>query len=140
MNSAKIVPRYLATIEGAQKQADFMRPGGDDLFDGAMLAFGKPKYNETSGMPEKIKLQYEKEVLGFYLSDHPIVHIRAQFQEVNANMQTFATLKDNSYMSNMIGIVSEFRQLRTKRGELMAFVTIEDEFGISFLYIIPERI
>ena len=128
----------LATIEGAQKQADFMRPGGDDLFDGAMLAFGKPKYTEASGMPEKIKLQYEKEVLGFYLSDHPIVRMRAHFQEVNANMQTLVTLKDNSYI-RMIGIVSEFRQLRTKRGELMAFVTIEDEFGSVSCTLFPKE-
>ncbi|WP_341321037.1 DNA polymerase III subunit alpha [Solibacillus sp. FSL H8-0523] len=128
----------LATIEGAQKQADFMRPGGDDLFEGAIMAFGKPKYNEMSGMPEKIKLQYEKEVLGFYLSDHPIVRMRAHFQEVNATMQTLPTLKDNAYI-RIIGIVSEFRQLRTKRGELMAFVTIEDEFGSVSCTLFPKE-
>lgn len=128
----------LATIEGAQKQADFMRPGGNDLFDGTIMAFGTPKYIEMSAMPEKIKLQYEKEVLGFYLSDHPIIRIRPQYQQANADIQTLQTLKDNSYV-RIIGIVSEFRQLRTKRGELMAFVTIEDEFGAVNCTLFPKE-
>ncbi|WP_274307715.1 DNA polymerase III subunit alpha [Solibacillus daqui] len=115
----------LATIEGAQKQADFM-------------AFGKPKYVEMSNVPEKEKLQYEKEVLGFYLSDHPIIRMRPQFQQTNANVQSLQTLKDNSYI-RIIGIVSEFRQLRTKRGELMAFVTIEDEFGAVICTLFPKE-
>src|SRR5690606_3425890 len=117
----------LATIEGAQKQADFVRPGGDDLFEGALLAFGKPKYSETSPMPEKIKLQYEKDVLGFYLSDHPIVKLRSHYPEVTSTVQTLAQLNDNAFVK-MIVQVREMRQLRTKRGELMAFVQKEDEF------------
>ncbi|MBD8032302.1 MULTISPECIES: DNA polymerase III subunit alpha [Solibacillus] len=128
----------LATIEGAQKQADFVRPGGDDLFEGALLAFGKPKYNETSPIPEKIKLQYEKEVLGFYLSDHPIVKVRKHFPEVTATVQTLSQLKENAYVK-MIGQVQEMRQLRTKRGELMAFVQLEDEYGAVSLTLFPKE-
>ncbi|MGN7478095.1 DNA polymerase III subunit alpha [Solibacillus silvestris] len=128
----------LATIEGAQKQADFVRPGGDDLFEGALLAFGKPKYSETSPMPEKIKLQYEKEVLGFYLSDHPIVKVRMRFPEATATVQTLPKLKDNAYVK-MVGHVREVKQLRTKRGELMAFVQLEDEFGTVSLTLFPKE-
>ncbi|MER2153470.1 MAG: DNA polymerase III subunit alpha [Solibacillus sp.] len=128
----------LATIEGAQKQADFVRPGGDDLFEGALLAFGKPKYSETSPIPEKIKLQYEKDVLGFYLSDHPIVKLRSHFPEVTATVQTLSYLKDNTFVK-MIGQVREMRQLRTKRGELMAFVQMEDEFGSVSLTLFPKE-
>ncbi|MER2114550.1 MAG: DNA polymerase III subunit alpha [Solibacillus isronensis] len=128
----------LATIEGAQKQADFVRPGGDDLFEGALLAFGKPKYSETSPIPEKIKLQYEKDVLGFYLSDHPIVKLRSHYPEVTATVQTLAHLKDNAFVK-MIGQVREMRQLRTKRGELMAFVQMEDEFGTVSLTLFPKE-
>ncbi len=129
----------LATIEGAQKQADFLRPtDGEDLFDGVLLAFGKPKYTETSPMPEKIKLQFEKEVLGFYLSDHPIVKVRPHFQEVTATVQMLPKLKENMYVK-MIGFVSEMRQLRTKRGELMAFVQLEDEFGLVSLTLFPKE-
>lgn len=129
----------LATIEGAQKQADFIRPTtGEDLFSGDFFAFGKPKYNEVTPMPEKIKLQFEKEVLGFYLSDHPIVKVRAQFPEVTTTVQSMTKLKENTYVK-LIGFVSEIRQLRTKRGELMAFVQLEDEFGIVSLTIFPKE-
>ena len=129
----------LATIEGAQKQADFVRPTeGEDLFGGALMAFGKPKYTETSPMPEKIKLQFEKEVLGFYLSDHPIVKVRPHFPEVTATVQILPKLKENTYVK-LIGFVSEMRQLRTKRGELMAFIQLEDEFGVISLTVFPKE-
>lgn len=87
---------------------------------------------------EKIKLQFEKDVLGFYLSDHPIVKIRSHFPEVTATVQTLAQLKDNAFVK-MIGQVREMRQLRTKRGELMAFVQMEDEFGAVSLTVFPKE-
>ena len=129
----------LATIEGAQKQADFVRPTeGADLFEGAMFAFGKPKYNEMSPMPEKIKLQFEKEVLGFYFSDHPIVKVRPHFPEVTATIDQLPKLKGNAFVK-MIGFVNNMRQLRTKRGELMAFVQLEDEYGTVSLTLFPKE-
>ena len=53
-------------------------------------------------------------------------------------MQTLSKLKDNAYVK-MIGLVSEMRQLRTKRGELMAFVQLEDEFGTVSLTLFPKE-
>lgn len=129
----------LATIEGAQKQADFARPSaGQDSFDKEIFSFGTPKHTEASPIPEKIKLQFEKEVLGFYLSDHPIVKIRPQFPEATTTVQALSKMKEGSYVK-MIGFVSEMRQLRTKKGELMAFVQLEDEFGIVSLTLFPKE-
>lgn len=49
-----------------------------------------------------------------------------------------AQLKDNAFVK-MIGQVREMRQLRTKRGELMAFVQMEDEFGAVSLTVFPKE-
>ena len=129
----------LATIEAAVKQAELVRPDEEeDLFSDSFLSFGKPKHVQVEPMPEKNKLQFEKEVLGFYLSEHPVTKLRQQTQEVNATMQTLRTMRPNSYVK-CIGMIADVRQLRTKKGELMAFAQLEDEFGSVSLTIFPKE-
>ena len=101
-----------------------------------MFAFGTPKHVQVEPIPEKMKLQFEKEVLGFYLSDHPIVKERANWPQVNVTVQSMLTMQENTFIK-MIGFVTEVRQLRTKKGELMAFVQLEDEFGTVSLTLFP---
>ena len=127
----------LATIEGAMKQAELVRPTeAEDLFSSDVLTFGKLKHTQVDPIPEKMKLQFEKEVLGFYLSDHPITTVRQ-------TVQTTATTKDlkdlqNEHFVSLIGMVVDVKQTRTKKGELMAFVMIEDEFGTVSLTLFPK--
>lgn len=129
----------LATIEGAVKQAELVRPNeGEDLFSDSFLAFGKPKHVQVEPMPEKNKLQFEKEVLGFYLSEHPVTKLRQQVPQVNVTMQTLRMMKPNSYVK-CIGMITEVRQLRTKKGELMAFAQMEDEYGSVSLTLFPKE-
>lgn len=126
----------LATIESAHKQAELVRPTEEeDLFSAEMLTFGKPKHGFAEPIPEKMKLQFEKEVLGFYLSDHPITLVRQM-------VKTTATTKDlkslpNDHFVSVLGSIVDIRQTRTKKGELMAFVQIEDEFGTVSLTLFP---
>ena len=128
----------LATIDAAAKQAELIRPNeGADLFGGSMFAFGTPKHVQVEPITEKMKLQFEKEVLGFYLSDHPIVKERANWPQVNVTVQSMLTMRENSFIK-MIGFVTEVRQLRTKKGELMAFAQLEDEFGTVSLTLFPK--
>lgn len=129
----------LATIEAAAKQAELVRPNeGENLFSDSFLVFGKPKHVQVEPMPEKNKLQFEKEVLGFYLSEHPVTKLRQQAPQVNATVQTMRTMKPNSYVK-CIGMITEVRQLRTKKGELMAFAQLEDEFGLLSLTLFPKE-
>ena len=129
----------LATIEAAVKQAELIRPNEEEsLFSDSFFAFGKPKHVKVEPIPEKIKLQFEKEVLGFYLSEHPIAKLRQQGPQVNATIQTMRTMPANSFVK-CIGAITEVRQLRTKKGELMAFAQLEDEFGTIALTLFPKE-
>ncbi|MFF5994327.1 DNA polymerase III subunit alpha [Lysinibacillus sp. KU-BSD001] len=129
----------LETIEAAVKQAELVRPNEEEsLFSDLFLTFGKPKYVQVEPMSEKLKLQFEKEVLGFYLSEHPVAKLRQQSPQVNVTMQTMRTMPPNSYVK-CIGVIIDVRQLRTKKGELMAFVQLEDEFGSISLTLFPKE-
>lgn len=127
-----------ATIDAAVSHAQLVRPTEeDDLFSVHKITFGKPKYIGESQIPEKIKLQYEKEVLGFYISSHPITKLRERIH-TSHTVQSLKGSKDQEFVS-ILGMVSNIRQIRTKKGERMAFVQVEDEFGVVSITLFPQE-
>ncbi len=68
-------------------------------------------------------LEKEKEVLGFYLSNHPIVSIKSK---LNLPITSITSLND-SQAHNLCVMIDRFKAIKTKRGEWMAFVTFSDD-------------
>ena len=129
----------LATIDAAEKHATIVRPNEEenDLFASDSLIFGKPKYVEAQPIPDKMKLQFEKEAFGFYLSEHPVALERARWSEVNATTKGLLQVRPNSFIK-LVGMVEGIRQIRTKKGELMAFIQLQDEFGTTSATLFPQ--
>lgn len=129
----------LATIEAAEKHATLVRPTEEnDLFSSEGFLFGKPKYIEAEAIPEKNKLQFEKEVLGFYLSEHPVALERSKWPDINCTGQSIRHARPNSFVK-FVGMVESVRQIRTKKGELMAFVQLQDDFGSVSVTLFPQQ-
>ncbi|SOC36573.1 DNA polymerase III subunit alpha [Ureibacillus acetophenoni] len=129
----------LATIDAAIKHAKIVRPTDEDnLFSSNPTIFGKPKYIDVDPIPEKLKLQFEKEVLGFYLSLHPVTIERQRLNNVHHNTRSTKTLRPSTFVT-IVGMVDNVRQIRTKKGELMAFLQISDEFGVISTTIFPKE-
>lgn len=127
-----------ATLDAAISHAMLVRPSEEeDLFSSQQLPFGKPKYLGNSNIPEKLKLQYEKEVLGFYISAHPLEKLRPQIR-TSHTVQTLRGVRDGSFVS-MLGLVVDVKQTRTKKGELMGFAQLEDEFGTVSVTLFPKE-
>jgi DNA polymerase-3 subunit alpha len=88
--------------------------------------------------PEGLKLKYEKETLGFYITGHPL---RKYSSEVKAySNATTATLseKPSGFDVAIGGIVSAVRQMRTKKGDPMAVIQLEDWDGIVEVLVFPD--
>ncbi|MDD4456109.1 MAG: DNA polymerase III subunit alpha [Syntrophotalea acetylenica] len=88
--------------------------------------------------PDKIKLGFEKESLGFYITGHPL----GRYQEVirrfaNCTTAELAERADKEEV-RLCGMVSGMRDLMTKKGERMAFVTLEDLSGFVELVVFPD--
>ncbi|MGD6816842.1 DNA polymerase III subunit alpha [Metabacillus sp. 113a] len=121
----------LATLDVALEHAELMRP---DEGDGQMgLGFDeefdlKPKYIEVEPFTIAEKLQFEKEALGFYFSDHPV----SSYKDLLTSLQTVKLdeldKKRGSYVRTGV-YISKLRTIRTKKGDLMAFLTLSDETG-----------
>lgn len=69
----------LASLDSAIKHAELVKPNEDPgLFDDMGSSFMKPKYTKAEPMPDGLKLDFEKEALGFYLSTHPVEREKEQ--------------------------------------------------------------
>ena len=84
------------------------------------------------------RLQKEKDQLGFYVSGHPLEeHKKIINNYTSVTSQSFKNraLKSSIYM---IGIISEVKQITTKKGDLMASIIFEDLEGTFESVLFPE--
>jgi DNA polymerase III subunit alpha len=114
--------------------------GQTSLFDlGAADAdvFERPLPDATE-VPVRERLRWEKELLGLYLSEHPMGEVAEQVgRYVNAYS---GDLKDEALDGQRVvvgGIVTGSRTVITKRQEAMAIVTIEDLQGSIEVVVFP---
>lgn len=127
----------LASLDPAIMHAELVRPSVDtDLLSGAISSFGEPKYTEATAMPDTYKLAYEKEVLGTFLSAHPVEAARNQF---NSSLRPIDEIQlANGKQVELVGLLKDIRKIRTKKGQAMAFGVLEDERDEIDLTFFPE--
>ncbi len=88
--------------------------------------------------PESLQLAYEKETLGFYITGHPL---RRHLDEIRSITDVgTADLTGRASGSEVVvaGIVSHVRTKRTKKGDPMADVLLEDLEGIVEVRVFPD--
>jgi DNA polymerase III subunit alpha len=74
-------------------------------------------------------LKLEKEVLGLYVSDHPLSAVRDQLRrKTDTAMTELATRRDGDVVT-VGGIVANLKQTTTKKGDPMVFLTLDDVVG-----------
>jgi DNA polymerase-3 subunit alpha len=88
--------------------------------------------------PENLLLANEKEALGFYITGHPLArHSAAIKRFATCDAAGLAERADREEVS-LCGIVAGSKELTTKKGERMAFITLEDLSGFVEMVIFPE--
>jgi len=86
---------------------------------------------------EKMRLGFEKECLGFYLTGHPLGRFQAEMKRfASHDTAGFAELADKTEV-RLCGVVVALKEFITKKGERMGFVTIEDLVGSIELVVLP---
>jgi len=83
---------------------------------------------------EKIKLEKEKEVLGFFLSDHPIYRLKKEMQFDGDIISTISIGKERI---RLFGYIHRVKTHRTKKGDMMAFLNFADESGEMDVVVMP---
>jgi DNA polymerase-3 subunit alpha len=80
----------------------------------------------------------EKEVLGFYFSDHPLEPLREEIAKIATHTIADALSLEDGAEVRVGGLVGEIRGITTRAGKRMAVVTLEDLSGRAECTVFPE--
>jgi DNA polymerase-3 subunit alpha len=88
--------------------------------------------------PQEELLAHEKESLGFYISEHPLNRFKDYLlQYTSADTLSTADQPRESEVK-IAGIVNKRRETTTRKGDRMAFITLEDLKGVIEVIVFPE--
>lgn len=85
---------------------------------------------------DKERLMWERELLGLYISAHPLDRYETYLSEQTQPLTQLVPEYDGRMMT-VGGIISTVRTIVTKSGSKMAFVGIEDKFGEGEIIVFP---
>lgn len=120
--------------QGIMSIEDFLSGGDDDNEDSDEQDF----YPNVTEMPENELLLFEKEVLGFYVTNHPLARYSSVLDTFTTPSKALAELDDDTF-AVAGGIVKAVKHHITKtKQEKMAFVTLEDLHGEVDVLIFPK--
>ena len=87
--------------------------------------------------PSRQRLTWERDLLGVYLSDHPIT---SYLPFLPPDRETIITLPkfDDGTTVKICGVVMAVRKILTKTNKNMAFIQIEDETGLTEVIAFPK--
>lgn len=130
------IDTILAYAAKVQKDA---AAGQADLFGNLMQDMIPPLTLETAPtkQTERELLQMERELLGLYLSAHPLDKYTAYFSEQTAPIENLNNTMDGK-AATVGGIILESRVINTKNGSKMAFIKIEDKTGELEVIVFPK--
>lgn len=131
----------LETIQGfASKIQKEALSGQTDLFGGmASMASIQPTVALTPAPvkhTDKERLTWERELLGLYISAHPLDNYDAYFQEQTVPLVEMTQDIDGKKLT-IGGLVSSVRTIITKSGTKMAFLKLEDKTNEAEVIIFP---
>lgn len=111
--------------ENKTKKKDFM-PAMFDLQDSEDKI---EKLPEVEKFPMSQILAFEKEVLGFYVSGHPLLEFSSEIKHfIDTTISSIANRLDNTIIS-LAGIISSRKETKTKAGKKMGIIRLEDLTG-----------
>jgi DNA polymerase-3 subunit alpha len=123
----------MALEHGASSQKE-RASGQVNLFDNLSgtpgadaISAAEPQLPAGAEWPLNIKLQNEKEILGFYTSGHPIDQYRddlTAFATADIASEEFKNIKDGEQVT-VGGIITAVKPYTQKNGKKMAFLTLE---------------
>jgi DNA polymerase-3 subunit alpha len=128
-------------MEAGQKHQRDREAGQSSLFGMLAPALSDPAERRIPDAPpwsESERLTFEKESLGFFISGHPLERFRSELSQWAS--ATTASLAEGSAQGEVTvgGVVTGLRLIKTKKGDRMATLVLEDLEGSVETLIFPE--
>lgn len=145
--------QYLAvfekTIDGIHADRKRNLEGQYSLFDSVENNFKTDNLPDLKEFPQKTLLSMEKEMLGIYVSGHPLESYDIELKRLS-NITTAELLEESNESNNVVekhrdgervtmgGIIVEKKNKITKNNNMMAFITLEDLYGSIECIVFPQ--
>lgn len=144
LNRATLLKSYEKNMDKAAVEQKERSNGQEFLFsfDNLQPALKTPEEEADEALPEMPReqlLKMEKELLGFYISHHPLEHLREMIE--NLSHTRIADIADSKVEGDLVtvaGLLSSCRRITTKKGDLMMVANIEDLSGAIPLVVFPK--
>ncbi len=146
-NRAKHLSVYEGLIESAQNNSRKNIEGQISLFQ--MNADSMHSSGMTGQLPDvanfskDLLMAMEKEMLGVYITGHPLSDYAEKIEKVSTiTSEDLAHAEENGDIQDgmsvtMAGMISTKKTLITKKNKMMAFVQLEDLYGITEVVVFP---
>ena len=132
-------------IEHAQKSQRDLESGQHGLFgvfEQEDTASSQLRLPEVPDWDEHTRLSNEKEILGFYITGHPLEKYRSKLEDLGAlSTAELAALKASTAKDETLlaaGLITNLRVVKSKKGELYAQASLEDLAGTIDVLVFPE--
>ena len=146
-NRRQLMENLSLTIDWAQSRARDKASGQGNLFD----FMGETQTTQTTNRFEALpkakpvedydpltKLRQEKELLGFYVSDHPLKPIQQSARLLApVNLNELSDRQESTVVSAIV-MISSIKPILTKKGDRMAILNLEDLTGQAEGVVFPK--
>lgn len=148
-NRAQLLAIYEKTIEGIHEDRKRNVEGQFSIFDNLEEDTGKDNLPDLREFPKKALLSMEKEILGIYVSGHPLDSYEKELN-ILSNIKTseiMIELEEEDISLEKVedgqkvrigGIIVEKRSMITRNNHMMAFIKIEDMYGVIECIVFPQ--
>ena len=125
----------------AENRVKDQKEGQNSLFGDILKEEDQVKLKKTNNWSYREKISYEKEVLGFYLNEHPL-NVLEDLKKSLSLKNISQLKKEGEKLKNtpikLLSVLSNFRETFTKTGKKMAFALLEDKDSTIPAVIFPE--
>jgi DNA polymerase-3 subunit alpha len=137
--------RLMATLDHAVGRAERARRDRESGQTSLLDMVGSPETGaedyglliDIAPMAGEEKLRLEKELLGLYLSDHPLRRISAELAKLSDTQAVEVTSALQDTEVRVAGLVREVRRVVTRKGQIMAYAQLEDLTGSVDVVLFP---
>jgi DNA polymerase III subunit alpha len=129
--------RIIDLTVAKRKQHDMGAMSLFDSIDDGPVFDDRPRIDEDE-LDKKVKLAFEKEMLGLYISDHPLMGVESSLRRRTDGTVDEILGGEEETVCSLGGVVTSLQRKWTKRGDLMAVFQLEDLRGAIEVMVFPK--
>ena len=136
-----VLDRAIERAQKTQRDAESGQHGLFGVFQEEQHHNGNDRLPDVPDWDEHTRLANEKEILGFFITGHPLEKYRDKLADFSAlSVEDICGMKSSTGKDEICtgGIICNLRVLKSKRGDFYAQGTLEDMSGSVEMLVFPE--